>query len=164
MQWAFFRIPVTGGDEAIELNRFLRSVRVLNIHREFVGQGDGSYWAMSVEYLPAAESASRSGRDAGMSAAKVDFKTLLPPEDFVLFAKLREWRKQAAFKEATPVYTIFTNEQLAEIARRRCATLAALGEIDGIGPARLEKYGRQVLDFMGGIADVAGTGAVSGDS
>lgn len=75
MQWAFFRIPVTGGDEAIELNRFLRSVRVLNIHREFVGQGDGSYWAMSVEYLPAAESASRSGRDAGMSAAKVDFKT-----------------------------------------------------------------------------------------
>ena len=96
MQWAFFRIPVTGGDEAIELNRFLRSVRVLNIHREFVAQGDGSYWAMSVEYLPAAASAPRSGRDAGMSAAKVDFKTL--------------------------------------------------------------------LDFMGGIADVTGAGAVSGDS
>ena len=76
MQWAFFRIPVTGGDEATEMNRFLRSVRVLNIHREFVGQGDGSYWAMSVEYLPAAENSSRSSRDVGAPVAKVDFRAI----------------------------------------------------------------------------------------
>ena len=49
MQWAFFRIPVTGGEEGDSLNRFLRSVRVLNLHREFVGQGDASYWAVAVE-------------------------------------------------------------------------------------------------------------------
>lgn len=46
MQWAFFRITVTGGDEGDNLNRFLRSVRVLNLHREFVAQGDASYWAV----------------------------------------------------------------------------------------------------------------------
>jgi hypothetical protein len=51
MQWAFYRIPVTGGDESADLNRFLRSVRVLTVHREFVGQGDASFWALAVEYL-----------------------------------------------------------------------------------------------------------------
>jgi hypothetical protein len=34
MQWAFYRIPVTGGAASDELNRFLRSVRVLTVHRE----------------------------------------------------------------------------------------------------------------------------------
>jgi hypothetical protein len=40
MQWSFHRIPVTGGSEAEAFNRFLRSVPVLTVHREFVGQGD----------------------------------------------------------------------------------------------------------------------------
>jgi superfamily II DNA helicase RecQ len=44
-----------------------------------------------------------------------------------------------------PAYAVFTNEQLAEIAKARCATLADLGKIEGIGPARVEKYGEAVL-------------------
>jgi hypothetical protein len=67
MQWAFFRIPVTGGEEGDGLNRFLRSVRVLNLHREFVSQGDASYWAVAVEYLPG-EAGSRQNRDAATPA------------------------------------------------------------------------------------------------
>lgn len=161
MQWAFYRIPVTGSVEATELNRFLRTVRVLNCHREFVANGDASYWAMAVEYLPALENAARPGREAG---AKVDFKAVLPPEDFALFARLREWRKALANSEAVPVYTIFTNEQLAEMSRRRCSSLATLAEIEGVGQGRTEKYGRAVLDVIGGFCNGAGEGAVSGDS
>jgi superfamily II DNA helicase RecQ len=117
VQWSFFRIPVTGGAEGEELNRFLRTVRVLNLHREFVGQGDASYWAVAVEYLPG-EAGSRQGRDSA-SPARVDFKAILSPEDFALFARLREWRKHEGTSDGVLVYTIFTNEQLAEIARRR---------------------------------------------
>jgi superfamily II DNA helicase RecQ len=40
---------------------------------------------------------------------------------------------------------VFTNEQLAEIARRRCAVPADLGKIDGIGAARVEKYSAAVV-------------------
>ncbi|QLH37826.1 MAG: HRDC domain-containing protein [Defluviicoccus sp.] len=47
-----------------------------------------------------------------------------------------------------PIYAVFTNEQLAEIARRRVDTLTALGAIDGIGPARLERYGAAVLSIV----------------
>ena len=46
---------------------------------------------------------------------------------------------------AVPVYTIFTNEQLAEITRRRCTTATALAEIEGIGPGRVENYGQEIL-------------------
>lgn len=158
MQWAFFRIPVTGGEEGDSLNRFLRSVRVLNLHREFVGQGDASYWAVAVEYLPG-EAGSRSGRDAP-SPARVDFKAILPPEDFALFARLREWRKQEGIQDGVPVYAIFTNEQLAEIARRRPSSRAMLADIDGVGKGRIDKYGAAALDVVKGFAHGEGERAV----
>lgn len=162
MQWAFFRIPPTGGPAADELNRFMRSVRVLNCHREFVPQGDASYWALAVEYLPAVEGGLRPARES--SAAKIDFRAVLPPEDFALFARLREWRKQTGNRDAVPVYTIFTNEQLAEISRRRCSSLAALGEIDGVGQGRLDKYGATVLEIVEDFAGGTRTGTVPADS
>ena len=161
MQWAFYRIPVTGGVASEELNRFLRSVRVLTVHREFVGQGDASFWALAVEYLPAADSTQPAIR--GVSS-KTDFRSVLPPEDFALFARLREWRKQTANREAVPVYTIFTNEQLAEMSRRRPSSLSVIGEIDGIGQGRLDKYGKMVLDIIGGFRDGTGEGSVSSDN
>lgn len=152
MQWAFFRVPVAGGAPAEELNRFLRSVRVLVAHREFVCQGDASFWAMAVEYFASDAAASSAPAPRREGERRVDYKALLSPEDFSLFVRLREWRKARAEAEATPVYTICTNEQLAEIARRRCSSLAALGEIEGIGQGRLDKYGQALLAVLAGAA------------
>ena len=50
MQMAFFAVPARGDSGLQEsLNAFLRSHRVLTVHREFVGQGDNSFWALAVE-------------------------------------------------------------------------------------------------------------------
>ena len=50
MQMAFFAIPARGDSGLQEsLNAFLHSHRVLSVHREFVGQGDNSFWALAVE-------------------------------------------------------------------------------------------------------------------
>jgi hypothetical protein len=44
MQMAFFSIPARGDAEMQEeLNLFLRSNRVLTVHREFVPQGENSF-------------------------------------------------------------------------------------------------------------------------
>jgi len=41
IQYRFFTIPLKSTEEVeIELNRFLRSQRVLTVHRELVGQGE----------------------------------------------------------------------------------------------------------------------------
>jgi len=144
MQFRFLAIPATGGVASEEeLNRFLRSHRVLVVHREFVAQGGNSYWAVAVEYLegPGVNSAGKGG-------ARVDYKQVLSPEDFAVFVKLRQWRKAAAEEEGVPVYTIFTNEQLAEIARLRVESKVELGKIEGIGEGRLKKYGDAVLQVL----------------
>ena len=73
---------------------------------------------------------------------------MLDEKTFALFSRLRELRKSLAEKENLPPYAVFTNEQLAEIAKARCLTPAALGQITGIGPARIEKYGEAVLALI----------------
>ena len=50
IQYRFFTIPLKATQEVeTELNRFLRSQRILTVHREFVSQGENSFWTMAVE-------------------------------------------------------------------------------------------------------------------
>jgi superfamily II DNA helicase RecQ len=76
----------------------------------------------------------------------VDYKEVLKPEEFEVFSRLRDWRKGVAEKDSVPVYVVFTNEQLAEMVKRRVSTKAALKEIEGVGESRIEKYGDAVLE------------------
>jgi superfamily II DNA helicase RecQ len=145
----FFRIAMHDGQgTAEELNAFLRSHRVLQVDRRFVDQGDNSFWAFCIDYQ---DSKSSGGPAAGPQPAgrgKVDYRALLPPADFAVFARLRDLRKQIATEEAVPVYTIFTNEQLAKMVQTRATSKAALAQIDGVGEARIEKYGPRMLELL----------------
>ena len=156
MSFHFFIVPITYPEAAqAELNAFLARERVLNVQRQFVAEGVNSFWAFCVELgagpgpLPQglkAHPARTAGREK--AAAAIDYKQVLSEADFTVFAGLRELRKQLAQQEGVPVYAVFTNEQLAEVAQRRCSTKAALGEIDGIGAARIEKYGQALLGWL----------------
>jgi superfamily II DNA helicase RecQ len=146
LQLKFFIIPISGIEPSeLEINRFLRSVRVVNLQRDFVDQGPNSFWSVAIEYLPAAKSA---GEKDSLKKSKIDYKQVLSSEDFALFAKLREWRKIEAAEIGVPVYTIFTNEQLAKIAEQRVRTLSGLREIEGIGEAKAKKYGQAVIETV----------------
>ena len=48
-----------------------------------------------------------------------------------------------------PAYVVAPNATLTEIAQRRPATLGELVEIKGLGPARVEKYGHEILAVLG---------------
>jgi len=76
-------------------------------------------------------------------------KLLKTPEDEERFARLRKWRVEKARAEGIPAYAIMTNVQLAETAHRSPASLAALQRIEGFGPARAEKFGREILAILG---------------
>ncbi len=148
VQMRFFIIPIRGMRESEEeLNRFLSGVRVVHIHREFVDQGDNSFWSIAVEYLTG-DSAQSGSFGSGKRRGRVDYKEVLSMEDFAVFAKLRDWRKQKAAEEAVPVYQIFTNEQLAAMAERRVTSRSELMEIEGIGEGRCEKYGKFVIEIL----------------
>jgi len=146
-QWKFFRISVNGAElYAEDFNVFLHSHRFLAVHREFVVQGESSYWALAVEYLPGRMNSGPS-KDGGKKE-KIDYREILSPDAFARFSVLREWRKQAAQEDAVPVYTILTNEQMAEIAKTKCRTKAELSRIEGIGTGRIEKYFDAILSLL----------------
>ena len=75
---------------------------------------------------------------------------MLSQTDFALFARLRALRKQLAEREGVPAYALFTNEQLAEMVQRGVHNAAGLKEIDGVGDARIEKYGAAFLMVLKG--------------
>jgi DNA helicase-2/ATP-dependent DNA helicase PcrA len=67
----------------------------------------------------------------------------LTPAESALFEELRSVRRHLA--AGKPAYTVLSDQSLHEIARRRPATLAQLGNIKGMGPVKLERYGDALL-------------------
>lgn len=145
MQLKVFVLPVKNlGDAEAEMNAFLRGHRVLAVKKEFVADGENSFWSFCVEYL---DGAGAGGVPAG-GRPRVDYKEVLKPEEFEVFSRLRDWRKGVAEKEGVPVYTVFTNEQFAQMVQKKVNSKTGLKEIEGVGDARVEKYGEAVVQLL----------------
>jgi DNA helicase-2/ATP-dependent DNA helicase PcrA len=61
------------------------------------------------------------------------------------FHALKAWRLARARGDEVPAYVVFHNSTLEEIAARRPRSLAELAAVPGVGPAKLERYGEEVL-------------------
>ena len=72
----------------------------------------------------------------------------LPDVDRELFEALREKRMALAKDQGVPPYVIFHDRTLLEMAARRPATLEGLGQISGVGAAKLERYGEAFLSVI----------------
>ncbi len=59
--------------------------------------------------------------------------------------KLREWRLERARRDAVPPYVVFHDSVLHAIAHADPGSLAELSQIAGVGPAKLDRYGDEVL-------------------
>jgi ATP-dependent DNA helicase RecQ len=70
--------------------------------------------------------------------------------DEQLFGRLKTLRGEIARAESMPAYIIFPDRTLAELAVRRPRTLSAMGDVRGVGPAKLDKYGDRFLDAIRG--------------
>ncbi len=65
--------------------------------------------------------------------------------DHQLFERLRKLRAAIAVEEGIAAFLVFHDKTLRHIARVRPTSLSALGDVPGIGAAKLGRYGRQVL-------------------
>lgn len=142
MPYQLFQYPLPGPPDLADLNAWLSSHRIVSVNQHVVAAPGGALLVFVVQSVEAGPT--RPGTPSG-PARKVDYKEELSAEDFALFSLLREERKKIAEAEGVPVYAILTNEQLAEMAKRRPASLSALSTIEGLGKARLEKHGSRLL-------------------
>jgi ATP-dependent DNA helicase RecQ len=68
--------------------------------------------------------------------------------DSGLVERLRQWRLEMARTEEVPAYVVFHDRVLVEIAARAPASLDALAEVSGVGPAKLARYGPALLKLV----------------
>jgi ATP-dependent DNA helicase RecQ len=68
--------------------------------------------------------------------------------DRVLFERLRAWRLETAKEMNKPAFVVFHDQVLKRIAKSCPTTEQELVQIEGIGPRKLEQYGRAVLDIV----------------
>ncbi|RIX50475.1 DNA helicase RecQ [Paenibacillus nanensis] len=72
-----------------------------------------------------------------------------------LFDALKQWRREAASKEGVPPFMIFFDATLRDIANARPSSIDELLEVKGIGTAKGNKYGQDIIRI---ISDYAGQG------
>ncbi|MEI8250232.1 MAG: DNA helicase RecQ [Synechococcus sp. ELA057] len=92
------------------------------------------------------------GRQARSGERRQGVPTLeLAPQAAAGFEALRSWRLVQARSQGVPPYVVFHDRTLVEIASRAPVSLEALGQISGVGQAKLERYGEAVLQVLAGL-------------
>jgi len=130
------------------MQEFIKDKEVVSITEYHFVRNDIPYLAFIIKYFPfrkeiQAETAnSKNRRDQEES-----WKKILTESDMGLFNILREWRSNRSRKEGVPPYILFTNLQLAQIVKKRPQSAAELMQIEGIGKAKSEKYGEEILSI-----------------
>jgi DNA helicase-2/ATP-dependent DNA helicase PcrA len=82
------------------------------------------------------------------AAAPAVRKARAEEPDDPTYVALKEWRLKRSKADEIPAYVVFHNSTLAEIAERRPQTIAELASVPGVGPAKLERYGRELLEAL----------------
>jgi ATP-dependent DNA helicase RecQ len=70
------------------------------------------------------------------------------PVDATLAAELRAWRTRRAREDAVPAYVVLHDATLDELAARKPRSQGELAAVKGLGPAKLERYGDELLALL----------------
>ncbi|MCL2598190.1 MAG: HRDC domain-containing protein [Paludibacter sp.] len=145
MQFKIFNIAIPESEpDTEEMNRFLRGNRIVAVEKQLINAGNVNYWSFCVQYV-----SDQPNSIQGDRKEKIDYKNVLDASTFEIFSKLRVLRKQIAESDAVPAYAVYTDAELAEIARLETITPKTLLTINGIGDKRVEKYGKILCEMIG---------------
>lgn len=135
--------PLTEQFDDTALQDFIKDKELLSVREHFFVKHDTPYLLVFLTYRPGTHDIEKAGKKQ-----KTSWRDLLSDEQVPLFNTLRDWRAERAKQEGVPQYVIFTNQQLAQVVIDRPSSLAALGKIRGLGKAKLEKYGNEMLAVL----------------
>ena len=144
VSWSLARSP--GGRATRKPSRFLTSLRPQVPSDRVVeraGRGKGKRTVAHCRVCNAALSTTAERKVGRCEDCPATY-------DEQLFERLRAWRVARAAEEKVPAYVVFTDLTLQAIAEVQPADQAALLRISGVGPAKIEKYGAEVLDIVAG--------------
>jgi ATP-dependent DNA helicase RecQ len=110
---------------------------LLNAVRRTAGEPE-----MDGALAPPTPARGRRGRSVDVDAGSPT------PEQSRLYAQLRTLRSELARRDGVPAYCVFHDRTLIDLARRRPCSTAQLLATPGVGPAKAEKYGAELLRLL----------------
>ena len=129
-------------DEELAEERRLLYVGLTRARRELWLTWSGKPSRFLRELVPEGESGANSLRREPGSLRK-------PGSEWTpLGEKLREWRLGRARADGVPPYVVFHDSVLLAIAEARPESLGELSQLHGVGPAKLDRYGADLLGVL----------------
>jgi len=139
---SFFVSPFGEKSVTDELNAFLRSHRIINIEKRLIDGERGTGWVFIIEY------SSEDKKNSSNSSQRIDYRETLNADEYIIFDKLRNLRKELAEKAGIPVYAVFTNDQLAAMVKKPPKNVKDLLGITGVGESRIKQYGEAFVNLF----------------
>ncbi|MEI7900276.1 MAG: RecQ family ATP-dependent DNA helicase [bacterium] len=87
------------------------------------------------------------GRDGGRLNANTEMDHA---SDHALAARLQKWVRQTAAVQKIPPYRILSKQTVDAVAAARPGTFTELEAVKGMGPAKVQRFGRTILDLLAG--------------
>lgn len=146
---------ITIEDAEYEKDGEVRHYRKVRLTRDGLATRSGSRVELLVGDGVAEEFAAVDARNSARKSAKKLKRAQQPAEvnltaeGEALAERLKRWRTAEANRLRVPPYCVFHDRTLAAIAFARPITPSQLEEIEGIGPAKLEKFGSAILELCG---------------
>ncbi len=104
MQIKLFTIPVNNvEDYNEEINKFLRSHKIVEIEKHLMPNGNSYSWCFYISYIENAD------KENYKKTKKIDYMKVLDPKTFAKFSQLREIRKKIAQENAVSAFIVFTD-------------------------------------------------------
>ena len=110
---------------------------MLEVEQRFFQNEKSGCWSFCIRYI--------TNTGLGNGKGKVDYRQVLSNSEFAVFSRLREIRKMLALDDGVPAYAVFTDEELAGVARLPELTESTISSIPGIGEKKIARYGKQML-------------------
>ena len=143
--------PEEGERQRVQIRRMHRLAEAGQCRHRAVGRHLGEALAdcgTSCDVCGGFDVLAESGRAGGARAGAAPAER--SPEVDDLIARLKSLRKQLATDRRVPAYVVFNDATLLRIAEQRPSSDEALLAIPGIGPAKLQLYGRALLETVAG--------------
>lgn len=140
--------PAREAFDDAELRDFIKDKEIVSCDSTFFSRNGQQYLSLVVAYHVSEtkpEVSAETTRKTGKTAA---WRSMVSDADMPLFNAMRDWRNERAKKEGIPVYVISNNTELAHIVTEKPQSLNALRAIPGIGKAKAERYGKEILKAL----------------
>ena len=134
------------------LRQHLAQAQVVSVHPSFFHIAGAPCWSVLV-FSHGAESPRRKALAPGESVPTSGSPMTALERERV--SMLKAWRTARAQADGVPPYILLVNRQIEAIARLSTISRASLKSVHGLGEARIERFGHELVQLLNGESATA---------